>query len=190
MPEELEVIFNSRIRPKILKLFFQNEKVIFSLRDVAKRCQIPQRLAKKELERLRKIKLFQAKIQKRKRFYSLNPKFLFLNEIRAMIFRMSPLYLTDLKTFFRKDKKIKLLVASGVFLQEKKSPVDLIFVEDKIKKSRISRKIKKLEGEIGKEIKWSLLSREEFNYRLKMNDRFLRDVFDHAHKKIIDKLKI
>ena len=189
MPKELEALFNSKVRPKILKTFFQNEKALFSLKEIAKRCQIPKKITKKELERLRKIKLFQVKIQKRKRFYSLNPKFLFLSEIRAMIFRMFPLYLADLKSFFRKDKKIKLLVASGIFLQEKKSPADLLFVEDKIKKSRISRKIKKLESEIGKDIKWTLLSGEEFEYRLKMNDRFLRDIFDHAHKKIIDKLK-
>ena len=111
MPKELEALFNSKVRPKILKLFFQNEKALFSLKEIAKRCQIPKKITKKELERLRKIKLFQVKIQKRKRFYSLNPKFLFLSEIRAMIFRMFPLYLADLKSFFRKDKKIKLLVA-------------------------------------------------------------------------------
>ena len=190
MAKELEILFDSKTRPKILKLFFQNEGESFNLKEVSKRCQVSKKSARKELEKLRKMKLLQAKVKKRKKIYTLNPKFIFLNEIRAMIFRISPLYLSDLKSFFKRYKKIKLLIASGVFLQEVKSPVDLLVVGDKIRKSRITRIIKKLESDVGKEINWSLMTTEEFDYRVKMHDRFLKNIFDHAHKKIVDKLKI
>mgnify|MGYP001102071657 CR=1 FL=1 len=189
MSKELEVLFNSKARPKILKLFFQNEEATFNLKDISKKCQISKRIVQKELKKLRKIKLLKFKIQKRKKVYSLNPKFLFLSEIRAMIFRLTPLYLSDLKPLFRRNKKIKLLVASGVFLQEKKSPIDLLIVGDKIKKSKITRQIRRLESEVGRDIKWSLMTAEEFDYRTEMHDRFLKDIFDHSHKKIIDRLK-
>jgi len=190
MPKELEILLGSKARPKIMKLFFQNEGTFFNLREVSKRCQVSKKVVQKELQKLRKIRFLQVKIQKRKKFYSLNPKFLFLNEIRTMISRLSPLYLTNLRSFFKKDSKIKLLIASGVFLQERKSAADLLIVGDKIKKSKIARVIKNLEGEVGKEIRWSLMTREEFDYRIKIQDRFLKDIFDHGHKKIIDKLKV
>lgn len=190
MPKELEVLLGSKTRLKILKLFFQNEEAAFNLKDVSKRSQVPRKSAKKEIEKLNKVKLLKTKVQKRKRLYSINPKFLFFNELRTMIFRVSPLYLTDLKTLFKKDSKIKLVVVSGAFLQEGKASTDLLIVGDKVGKSKITKIIKRLESETGREIKWSLMTKEEFNYRNKMNDRFLRDVFDHAHKKIINKLKI
>ena len=82
------------------------------------------------------------------------------------------------------------MICSGMFLKEVKSPIDLLVVGSKIKKSEISRTIKKIEGDVGKEIKWSLMAVEEFNYRFEMNDRFLKEIFDHAHKKIIDRLNI
>ena len=190
MNDELEVLFDSKTKPKVLKLFFQNEGVFFNLKEVSKKCQVSRDKAKREVRSLQKIKLLQVKTQKGKKIFSLNPKFIFLNEIRSMIFRASPLYLGDLKKLFRKDKKIKLVAVSGVFLQEERSPVDILIVGDRIKKSRLSPIIKKLESEVGKEIKWSLMPQEEFDYRFKMHDRFLKDVFDHAHKRIIDKLKI
>jgi len=51
--EELEILFGSKIRPRILKLFFQNEGEIFDAREIAGRCQINISTVKKELEKLK-----------------------------------------------------------------------------------------------------------------------------------------
>jgi hypothetical protein len=190
MAKELEVLFNSKARPKVLKFFFQNEGKVFNSREIAKKIQTPQKIIKSELERLRKINLLARKTQKRKHFYFLNPKFPFLAELRTFILKASPLSLKELNYFLKKSRGSKLVIASGIFLQETKSPTDLLIVGDKIQRSKISKIIKKIESNIGKEIRWSLMTVEEFNYRVKIHDRFLKDIFDHSYKKIIDKLGV
>lgn len=188
MSKELEILFNSKVRPKILKLFFQNEDKVFNPKEVAKRCRLPQKIAKKEIEKLQKIRLLRRRTQRKRHFYSLNPNFLFLNEIQAILLKISPLYFKELKSLFKEDKKLKLVIISGVFCQEKKSPIDLLVVGEKVERSNISRKVRKIEQDLGKEINWTVMTVEEFEYRTKMQDRFLRDIFDHTYKKIIDRL--
>ncbi|HOK35526.1 MAG TPA: hypothetical protein PLL80_02650 [Candidatus Pacearchaeota archaeon] len=190
--QELEVLFGSKARPRILKLFFQNEGIFFTPKEVAKRCQISQESARKELEKLSKINLFQQKTSQKgpskERFYSLNPKFPYLAELRALVLTMPAFSFKELTSLFKKERNLKLVVLTGIFLKENRSPVDLLIVSQKPRSSKISKLVKKIESQVGKEIKWSLMNVEEFNYRLEINDRFLKDIFDHNHKKIIDKI--
>jgi hypothetical protein len=50
--------------------------------------------------------------------------------------------------------------------------------------------LKALEAEVGKEIKFALMEKEEFLYRLAMFDRFVRVVIESPHEKLINKLNI
>lgn len=190
--QELEVLFSSKARPRILKLFFQNEKGSFTSKEVAKKCQISQESAQKELKKLSKIKLLQKSKNKTskggKYSYSLNPKFSSLAELRALVLAMPVFSLKELTNLFKKNSGLQLVVIAGVFLKENRSPVDILLVGKKPKRSKISKLIKKIESQMGKEIRWSLMTTEEFNYRLGINDRFLKDIFDYSHKKIIDKI--
>ena len=85
---------------------------------------------------------------------------------------------------------IKLAVLSGIFLNLDNSHADLLLVGDKIKQSKFDRFLKDLEAEVGREINCALMTVKEFNYRYNMYDRFVRDILDFKHEKLINKLKI
>jgi len=55
------------------------------------------------------------------------------------------------------------------------------------KKSAPKKIIKKIEQIYGKEIRWCYMTKKEFDYRLQMHDKFLRDIFDFSHKVLIEK---
>ncbi|MGB4254003.1 MAG: hypothetical protein WBJ22_02715 [Minisyncoccales bacterium] len=199
--EELEILFGSKIRPRILKLFFQNEGEIFDAREVAARCQINISTVKKELEKLKKINLLQKKTRKEKSktisgssrskyFYGLNPKFSLFSELRALILAGPVVPLKDITILFKRESGVQLVVISGVLLKEEKAPVDVLIVSKKPKKAKLLKIIKKIESQAGKEIRWAMMTVEEFHYRFEINDRFLKDIFSHNHKKIIDKLGV
>ncbi|MEK7134977.1 MAG: hypothetical protein AAB735_01015, partial [Patescibacteria group bacterium] len=61
---------------------------------------------------------------------------------------------------------------------------------DNIKPAKFNNFIKKLEAEIGKEISYALMTTKEFHYRYDMYDRFVRDLLDFKHEKLLNKLKI
>ena len=96
-----------------------------------------------------------------------------------------------LSYILKRIRGIRLAVVSGIFLKGRRtSSVDLLIVGDKIQKAVLSRAIRRIESQMGKEINWCLMTTEEFKYRIEMNDKFLRDIFDFAYRKIIDKLNI
>lgn len=190
MAKELENLFDSKVKPRILNLFFQNPERNFNVKEVAKKCNINTRVAKRELEKLRKIKLLEREKQKKQIIYNINYHFPYLPELKSLVLSASPVSFKDVEKSFQKVPRIKLLLVSGFFLQDRKSSTDILIVGDNIPKSKVSNAIKKIESKMGKELQWTLMSQEEFDYRYKINDRFIKNIFNHRHKKIIDKLKL
>ena len=86
--------------------------------------------------------------------------------------------------------KVKLAVISGVFIQSENSRTDLLIVADGIQKRKLDRFLAKTESEIGRTIHHTVMETEEFQYRMDMYDRFLRDILEYPHQKIINKFNI
>jgi hypothetical protein len=86
--------------------------------------------------------------------------------------------------------RIKLFIASGIFIQEWDTRVDLLVVGDDLNLSRLDVVMKSLEAEIGKEIIYSAFETSDFEYRYGMHDRLIRDIFDLPHTTLVDKLGI
>ena len=87
-----------------------------------------------------------------------------------------------------------MVILSGIFLDAENSRVDMLIVADNVNNSEKQRKVSQffrdLEAEVGKEIDYVLLTTEEFKYRHNMFDRFILDVLEKPHEKLINKLKI
>ena len=46
-----------------------------------------------------------------------------------------------------------------------------------------------LSAELGRDVVYSMMDVEEYEYRYKMYDKFLREIIDSPHETVIDKLK-
>jgi hypothetical protein len=91
---------------------------------------------------------------------------------------------------FKAVGRIKLFIVSGIFLHEQKARVDILIVGDLMKKDKAEKIFDTLSSELGREIIYSLMDVEEYEYRTKMYDKFIRDVFDSEHEVVVNKLKI
>lgn len=125
-----------------------------------------------------------------KGFYRLNKKCSYLNELRNFVLKLSPPPFPEIGKGLKALGEIKLAIASGNFLNLKDARVDLMVVGDDIDFKRFSGFIKKLESEAGEELRYVVLGTEEFKYRYRMFDRFVRDILEYPHRKVIDKLKM
>ena len=70
------------------------------------------------------------------------------------------------------------------------SRTDLLIVGDDVSEKRFVNFMKQLEAEAGCEIQYSLLTSDEFAYRRKMLDRFLRDVIERPNEVLVNKLGV
>lgn len=199
----MEKLFDSPMKVRLLKLFLRNDDVFFSVEDIVSRIHIGVGYARKEVKKLNDINFFKIKrvriktgdrlgrIRTKKMVvYCVDSNFTFYPELKNLVSKSSPASEDNLRTGIQKIGKIKLVVLSGLFINSESSRIDLVIVGDGIGQKKLERFLNNLEAEVGKDIRYVVLTTEEFNYRLNMFDRFLRDVFDYPHKKLINKLRI
>jgi len=90
----------------------------------------------------------------------------------------------------RRLGRIRLALITGAFLNVPDTRVDLLIVGDNVRLQRLFHFIREQEADLGKELRYVILEREEFLYRYEMFDRFLRDILDSPHYKLINTLRI
>ena len=81
---------------------------------------------------------------------------------------------------------VELAFYTGQFTRDETSGVDLLLVGD-ISQSKLTKFIKELETQEGKEIRFTVIPLDEFNYRQQINDRFLSVVLASKKQILVDK---
>jgi len=191
MPREiLEQLFDPPVKVRLLKFFLRNSDQTFDLKKIVKRIKCDVSACRRQINRLESIKLINSKVKKGKKVYSVNPNFDFYTELRTLVLKSSPASKKKIVQRLRGLGRINLAVLSGIFLNTENARVDLLVVGENIKKTKLSAFLRDLEAEVGKEIDYVVLTTEDFKYRYDMFDRFIRDVFEKPHEKLINRLKV
>ncbi|TSC73922.1 MAG: hypothetical protein G01um101444_432 [Parcubacteria group bacterium Gr01-1014_44] len=125
--------------------------------------------------------------------YTLNSEFQFIQELRDLILKSSPAEKEEITARLQKIGRIKLAIIAGSFLDwenPQNTPTDLLIVSDDLDRSKFGSFLKYLEAETGGEVRFVVMEKDEFNYRLSMFDRFVRVLLEGPHEKLINKLGI
>ncbi|MEK7151488.1 MAG: hypothetical protein AAB784_02120 [Patescibacteria group bacterium] len=125
--------------------------------------------------------------------YVLNQEFGLFYELKDLILKSLPTEKNNMVERLNNLGKIKLAIISGIFInKESLDPLstDLLIVGDYIENRKLKSFLSYLEAEVGKEIKYSVMDKEEFQYRLNMFDRFVRVILEAPHEKLINKLGV
>jgi hypothetical protein len=201
--EILVKLFGSDVRVKLLRMFLFHDAEIITVADIAARIKVKPVELKKELAMLMSIRLIKQKVavkdvdvgrgkkQHTKRVkikgYAIDTQFSYFTALKNLLITASLHSEQDITRRFAKAGKIKLLLVAGVFIQDWNSRVDLFIVGDELNEERIKAGVQALETELGKELSYSVLSTEEFEYRLGVYDKLVRDILDFPHTKIINR---
>lgn len=137
------------------------------------------------------IKLKNGKIKnnkKRIQGISLDQSFSLLSPLKNLVVNSAPVSRHEIAKKIAKAGKVKLIIMSGVFIQDENSRADLLVVGDSLNRGLIDRIMRWIESEVGKELAYAIFTSEDFAYRLSMRDKFVRDIMDYPHEKILDRL--
>lgn len=204
--ETLSKLFSGEERVKIMRLFLFNPELCFSLDQVIAKAKVSNREAKQEIEVLEKAGMIKNKkvvqiVEKKKRgkiiqlkkkmvCYHLDPDFEYLLPLQNLLINTRPLRKEEILRRLHNVGKLKMVIVSGVFIQNPDSRVDLLIVGDNLKRGSIDRIVKTMEAEIGKELTFASFETADFHYRLGMYDKLIRDILDYPHQKLLDKLNL
>lgn len=170
----LKQLFTSKARIKLLEIFLLNPEGEFFIRELTRKLNEQINSIRRELCNLKSMGLLRSRVKNRKKFYIVNKSFILFNELRSIIIKSSG----DLDSLAKKLSqfgKIDLLVISGMFL-EKNSATDL-FIVGEIDRQQMEDFLSR-EMDLRRPIKLSVITREDFLYRLKINDKFVRELVD------------
>lgn len=203
-------LFGSSIRVKLLRTFLFNSGTAYDAETLAKRTQSQLALVKKELALLMKIgfikekvyvKEYEKKVKKGKKTVSeyakkkvvgltMNPTFEYAETLKKVLLDFQFLDKNAIVDRFKKVGRVKFFAVSGVFLNNPESRVDLLIVGDILNKGSIETEVKKLEAEIGKDLVYAMFETQDFLYRVQMYDKFVRDILDFEHERLIEKMTV
>ncbi len=191
----LDNMLGSRVRVKLLKLLFRQHPAGLTMSDLVVRVQEPAFIVRRELLLLQQVKLV-SKTRGTKGTadrYGLNEEFDYFKELQDLVLKPSPVETDRLIKRINALGRIKLAIVAGIFVSQPddttyETPADLFIVGEDVDRGKLTKFLKSLEAEMGTEIRFGVMERDEFKYRYEMFDRFLRVLLEGPHRKIINKL--
>lgn len=199
----LEKIFGSAARVKIMRLFMFNPETAFDFKDVSRKTKVSSSITRKEVNNLLKSGLIKKRIffkeetskkgsskKKKTNGFILDSNFPYLRPLENLLYYINPLRHKEIFKKLKNSGNIKLLLITGVFLQEDDSRVDILIVGTKLKRGFIESAVSSIEAEMGKELRYTVFETDDFKYRLAVCDKLVRDIVDYPHEKIVNKLDL
>jgi hypothetical protein len=194
--ETLAKLFSSGTLVKVMRLFIFHPGEAYDALDIARATKSDKKSVAHETKLLKdvgflKSATFSKKVMKRvgrKRVersarvkgWMLDESFPYLPPLKALLVNTDLMNEGELEQQLLKVGRLKLIVASGVFMQED-GQIDLLLVGERIRYPALASAIKALESAIGTDIRYAVFLPDEFEYRLSIRDRLIRDVFDYPH---------
>lgn len=179
-------IFGTGAKVKIMRLFIFNPSLTLAPFEVAKRVKERLSSVRKEIRVLSKAGL----IKHRAKGFSLDQSYLYLPAIENFLVDATPMTEKEIIRKISRVGNIKLILISGVFLHDKDSRVDILVVGDRLKATKLLSTMLSIEAELGKELRYAAFETTDFQYRLSIYDKLIRDILDYRHEKILNKLAI
>lgn len=195
----LAKLFGSTARVKILKLFLLNPDTSYYIRQIARHLNLQLSAVRRELENLETLELLESHAgseedeaeegsrgnKNDRKYYKAKRDFILFSEIRELILKAQILCEKDFTDKLKKLGTIRLLILSGLFLNDTQAGVDMLIVGN-FDKTKVAKLVRKLEEELVTEVNYAVLSEEEFKYRRQVTDVFLYSVLEGKKIVVID----
>jgi hypothetical protein len=191
----IEQLFGSKTRVKLLQLFFGNPNRAFYVREITRKIDEQINSVRRELSNLLSIGIISSETNNNRLYYEVNQQYGFYGALSAIFgadAKKEPAKTPvatkqqDELQSLRELGRVDLAIYTGQLTRDETSGTDFLLVGD-INQTKLAKYISELEAKEGKEIRYTVLSEKDFNYRQQVKDRFLSDVLAAKKQILIDK---
>lgn len=182
----LEHLFSSKVRIKLLSLFLLNPEQAYFVRELTRRLNERINSIRRELDNLQKMGLLVSHTEDRKKYYTVNRDFELFEELRSLIIKSGVTPQEKSMRMLQALKNVQMVILTGVFTQQRLPKTDLLVVGNP-KRERLLDAVSELEKAVGKQIRYSVIDHNEYDYRRTMHDLFLQDILTNEHITVLDR---
>lgn len=200
--EHLSKLFGTPARVKLLRLFLFNPERVYDRDAIVKFARITPESASKELTALDRAGVIYrknfykevvrpgSKVSKKRKTigWVLDTKYIHLAPLTKFMRESLSVTEDEIGKRFKGVGSIRLLVLSGFLVGNSEGILDILVVGERLKDSMIKNIIQTLEAECGQEIRYMILETDEYQYRRRVRDKFIRDVMDFPHQEIVNRI--
>lgn len=183
----LSDIITSKVRVKILELFFSNVSEIYHVRGIVREIKEEINAVRRELSRLESFGVLKKETRGNRLYYFVRDDYPFYGDLLAMVAKTQGLGREILENK-AKLGKVNLVMFSGRFVRrrprKKDDEIDVLIVGE-IVLPELAALIRKEESVRGKEINYTVMTREELEFRKKRRDPFLQGILSSGRTMIL-----
>lgn len=167
----------SKVRVKMLELFFRNPNDLFYVREITREIDEEINAVRRELDRMESTGILKQEKRGNRLYYFLNRQYDYYPELLRLSVKSGGLG-AQIKKIRKEIGSPKFVMFSGKFAQYKArgvDEVDILFVGD-IKTQPLEPLLKLEQERRGHEINYTVMSVEEFEFRKTRRDPFIIEV--------------
>ena len=184
----------------MLQLFYSNPNRAFYVREITRKIDEQINSVRRELANLLSIGIIASDTTNNRLYYEVSQSYEFFEPLRIIFGQgvsAEGVEATQTKKETAKvsgvehDKlkalgNVEVALYTGQFTRDETSGVDALIVGD-INQHALQRFVAELEAQEGKEIRYTVMPAQEFNYRRQIKDRFITTVLSSKKQILIDK---
>lgn len=183
----LSDIITSKVRVKILDLFLSNLEEMYHVRGIVRETKEEINAVRRELDRLETAGILKKEPRGNRVYYWVRSDYEFFGDFLSIAAKTTGLGATIIQNK-SKIGKVSFVMFSGRFARRKErkrdDQVDILVVGEIIM-PELASLIRVEESKRGNEINYTVMSREEFDFRKKRRDPFLLEILAASRTMII-----
>jgi hypothetical protein len=194
----IDALFGSKTRVKLLHLFLNNPGKAFYVREITRLIDEQINSVRRELSNMLNIGIIKSDSADNKLYYEINQRYEYYIPFRA-IFADEPVELASSTVVGHHGDEIpqwqidlqnisglRVAIAAGVLVQGSSSTIDLLLAGN-VSTTKLNKLIKQIEKIECRDLNYSILSYDEFYYRLSVHDRFITEILHYKYRILVDK---
>lgn len=188
----IDQLFGSKTRVKLLSLFLNNPGRPYYVREITRKIEEQINSVRRELANLLSIGIITSLSQNNRLYYEINQAYPHFQSLRQIFTDVGD----DMEIGkeadhtvkrFRDIGSVQLVYLLGEFVRDPNMTVDILIVGD-LNRTQLQHLISELETEEGRELNYTTMTRQEFDYRRDINDRFLAEMLGAKKSVIVDEI--
>lgn len=180
-------IITSKVRIKILELFFSNLKEMYHVRGIVRATKEEINAVRRELTHLEAVGILRKEPRGNRVYYWVRTEHPFFGDLTSMVAKSTGLGAAIIENR-NKIGKISNVMFSGRLVRgltrKKDDEIDILVVGEVVL-PELATLIRMEESKIGREINYTVMSKEEFDFRKKRRDPFLNGILSGSRTMII-----
>lgn len=184
---DINDIITSKVRIKILELFFSNVSEMYHVRGIVREIKEEINAVRRELDKLEKASVLKKESRGNRLYYWIRGDYEFYGDILSMVAKSTGLG-NEIISNRNKIGKVSYVMFSGRFVRRKErkreDDIDILVVGDVVL-PELAAIIRREEAKRVKEINYTVMGRDELEFRKKRRDPFLLGILSGSRVMIV-----